>query len=76
MINEDIDAVLVESILLVVVVEQSVQRRFALELQDSAARATQAGTGRYQRTTWTQARVQVSLSFHHNLFYYYSEQVL
>lgn len=74
MINEDIDAVLVESFLLVVVVEQSVQRRFALELQDSAARAT--GTGRYQRTTWTQARVQVSLSFHHNLFYYYSEQVL
>lgn len=74
MINEDIDAVLVESILLVVVVEQSVQRRFALELQDSAARAT----GRYQRATWTQARVQleVSLSFHHNLFYYYSEQVL
>lgn len=66
MINEDIDAVLVESILLVVVVEQSVQRRFALELQDSAARAT----GRYQRATWTQARVQVSLSFHHNLFYY------
>lgn len=32
MINEDTDVVLEESILLVVVVEQSVQRRVALEL--------------------------------------------
>lgn len=56
-INEDIDAVLVESILLVVVVEQSVQRRFALELQDSAARAT----GRYQRATWTQVLFRASI---------------